>query len=196
MKSMLRKIRLCGYCLVLLLGGLVSVVIAQEPTSIFSRLQIIDDPELGELIRIAIANTPEAAEAAEFLRTYSDREQYMKLKRKADRANARIARLVTEAYAQISLLDTQIEQIDKKINLSEKDEAIRTELVLAKAEFEARRTATLAELREIMNIVPKHAFGRKQVGTLKTWLALDVIGNSVYMLTFSRPYNEWEHYPS
>lgn len=173
----------------------VNTYLFAEGATVLERVRKVEDPELAELIRIAIANTPEAKEAADFLRTYRDSEKYLKLKRKAEEANAKVVRLVTEAYAQVKLLDIQIRQIDEKISSSQKTEAIQTELILAKAGFEARRTTKLAELRGIMNIVPKHAFGRKPVKTLKSWLALDVIGNSVYVLKFSRPYNEWERYP-
>jgi len=175
------------------LGVFAGRVTAEGRASILSRLQVVADPELGELIRIAVGNTPEAKEASEFLRSYSDSTKYRELKRKAEEASVKVVRLVTEAYAHIRLMDTQITQIEQKISGTRG--AVRTELILARAELEAKRTVKLAELREIMNIVPKHAFGRQAVAGLKNWLALDVIGDFVYVLKYKKPYHEWRGYP-
>jgi len=175
-----------------LLAGFAATAIGEARASILTRLQVVDDPELSELIRIAVANTADAKEAGEFLRRYTSRK-YLELKRKADEAGAKVVRLVTEAYAQIRLMDTQISQIEQKISAARG--AVRIELILARAELDTKRMMKLAELREIMNIVPKHAFGRQPLGKLKNWLALDVIGDFVYVLKYKRPYYEWRRYP-
>jgi hypothetical protein len=190
------------------IAGLVSPVIAEERESILERVQVIEDPELGELVRIALANLLETKEVARLYRTKGTggrefREEYQKRYDEAiTREEARkpqVVRAVTETYAQIKLLDTQIKEIEKKIGSAKTTDAIRSELILARAELEARRMTKLAELREIMSIVPKHAFGRKPVGTLGTWLSFDVIADSVYVFDYSRPYrkgqNHWQSEP-
>jgi hypothetical protein len=61
-------------------------------------------------------------------------------------------------------------------------------MILARAELETKRTTRLAELREIMNILPKHAFGRKPVTDLKSWFVLDVLDDYVYVIKCLKPY--------
>ena len=196
MSSGLKKTGCWVCCLCLLLAGLAATAIGEERASILCRLQVVDAPELGELIRIGLANLPEVQELARLIDRGGVRmKEYNALKKVEEGAKAKLVRSVTEAYAQLKLLDTQIQQIDKKISLSSRTEGIKAELILARAELEAKRTMKLAELREIMNIVPKHAFGRQAVASLKNWLVLDVMGNSVYVLKFRRPYREWKRYP-
>ena len=209
MSSELRKTSVCIGCLCLMLAGLASSACAKEGQSILERVQVIEDPELGELVRIALANLLETKEAARLYQRWQRtsqtssrqrelREEYQKKYDEAiTREEARkpqVVRAITETYAQIKLLDTQIEQIEKKIGLAKTTDAIRSELILARAELEARRMTKLAELREIMSIVPKHAFGRKRVETLGTWLSFDVIGDFVYVFNYLRPYREGRSY--
>ena len=63
--------------------------------SVLDRVQRVDDPELGELIRVAMA-----VEGRENL----DQKQRLELIRK-----------VTLGYAQIKLLDQQIAEVSRKI---------------------------------------------------------------------------------
>jgi len=209
MSSELRKTSVCIGCLCLMLAGLASSACGKEGESILERVQVIEDPELGELVRIALANLLETKEAARLYETwqgyssgtkrYELGKQYRVVKKREEEKKPKVVRAVTETYAQIILLDTQIEQIDKKISSSRTTEAVQAELILARAELEARRMTKLAELREIMNIVPKHAFGRKPVETLGTWLSFDVIGDFVYVFNYLRPYreaqNHWQSEP-
>jgi hypothetical protein len=71
-----------------------------------------------------------------------------------------------------------------------RSDAIYTELSLATAELQAKRSTQLAQLRQIMNIVPKYAFGHKPAKTLNGWLILDVIGDQVYIFKALRPFRE------
>jgi len=151
------KTLLVGF-LVLLLAGLADGGLKKEKASILSQVQIIEDPELAELIEIAILRSTNV----------EDREE-----------RPRIARRITELYAQIRLLDKQLEQIDKKISFPETSEPARVELVLAKAELEAERLVALAELREVMNIVPKHPFMRRPESDIGDRLSIDVMGEIV-----------------
>lgn len=196
MSSELKKTSCWVCCLCLLLAGSAGAAVAEEGASILSRIQVVDDPELGELIRIALANLPESKRVAKFYRRRNrEKEKYNQLLEQEEIAKLRTVRSVTEAYAQITLLDTQMEQVEKKISLSSRTEGIQAELILARAEVDAKRTMKLAELREVMNIVPKHAFGRQPVANLKNWLVLDVMGEFAYVLKFSRPYYERGQYP-
>jgi len=136
--------------------------------SILDRVQKEGDPELSELIRLALANRDGISqmEALE------------------------VVRRVTEGYAQIRLLDQQIEQIARKTESSAGPVEMRYELVLAKAELEAKRTTELANLREVMGVIPRFPFERKPEETLNTWLHLNVVGPRVYVTETLRPFLE------
>ena len=175
----------------LTLGSLAIAAGSEKQGSVLDRVQTIDDHELGQLVQIALANLPEtkALMNPPYKKHREEEEKLMFELRKAEKiAKSKAIRRVTEVYSQIKLLDTQIEQTEQKINSLKKNEAIQVELILARAELEAKRTAKLAELREIMNIVPKHAFGRKPVTTLNSWFKLDVIDDYVYVLKCLKPY--------
>ncbi|MHC4397106.1 MAG: hypothetical protein ACYS1A_15815 [Planctomycetota bacterium] len=190
MSSKFKNVWLLAVSMCLILSSL-AIATGSEEGSVLRRVQIIDDHELGQLIRIALDNLPETKAFMNLPRGWN-REKLETLKfdlRKAEEtAKSKAIRCVTEVYSQIKLLDTQIEQTEQKINSLKKNEAIQTELILARAELEAKRTTKLAELREIMNIVPKHAFGRKPVTTLNSWLKLDVIDNYVFIFECLKPY--------
>lgn len=192
MKIKFKKITLAICCLTLLLPALTNIAVAEKQQSILDRVQTVDDHELGQLIGIAIANLPESKAANRKISTsidYSERQKLkFELRQAEEAARSKAIRRVTEVYSQIKLLDTQIVQIDLKIKSLQKTEMIRTELELAKADLNAKRAMKLAELREILNIVPKHAFGRKPVHTLNSWITLDVIDESVYVFDGSKPY--------
>lgn len=129
-------------------------------SSVLSRAQSVDDPELGELILVAIENHPQV----------EDREILERICK------------VTQCYAQIKLLDQQIEQIERRVRSIGRSSEMQYELVLAGAELESKRTAELASLRELMGIIPRHAFGQRKVSELATFVDLDVIGERVYVL--------------
>jgi hypothetical protein len=128
--------------------------------SVLSRVQTVDDPELGELILVAIENHPRIGE----------------------KETLEMVCKVTQGYAQIKLLDQQIEQVARRTKAATGPAEVQYELVLAKAELESKRTADLASLRELMGIIPRHAFGARKVSDLTTFVDLDVVGGRVYVL--------------
>jgi hypothetical protein len=157
---------LIAFCLVVS-PVLVSQSLAENGTpSVLSRVQTVDDPELGELLRAALEQ-PKGVD--DQLKT---------------------TRAVTESYAKIKLLDRQIEEAQQRIKSVAGPAELRHELVLAAAELESRRVMELANLREVMGIIPKHAFGRTVLWNLKTWLHLDVLDNRVYVLESVPPFSE------
>ena len=181
-------------CAILFLAGLASASAGKGQATMLSRVQTIDDPELGELVRVALENLPETKRMAEVASRLSYRsEDYRKAKEAETTARLRTVRLVTEAYMHIKLLDSQIEQSEAKLASSNLPEALTCELILAKAELEYKRATKLAELREIMSIIPRHALGRKPLKDLNGWLRLDVIGDSVLVFTCARPFSEVEY---
>ncbi len=145
---------------------------AQPQTgSVLSRVQTIEDPELGDLIRVAIENCERTS------RPPNERLE--------------IVQAVTESYARIKLLDEQIEQTARRAKAGGATEVVG-EMVLAKAELESKRMTELGKLRQIMGIIPAHAFGRRSVNELKTWLQLDVIGDRVIVWISRQPFDkEW-----
>ena len=87
---------LCVLCLGLpVVLGAVAMAQSQTP-SILDRVQRVEDPELGDLIRLAMEN----------------RKKYMKVRREEA---FEIVRKVTQSYSQIKLLDLQIEQIAQRV---------------------------------------------------------------------------------
>jgi hypothetical protein len=181
---------LFAVCAILFLAGLANASTGKGQTTMLSRVRTIDDPELGELVRVALENLPETRRRRQMNPYGKDYEQA-----KAAEATARLrtVRLVTETYMHIKLLDSQIEQSEAKLASSNLPESLARELVLAKTELEYQRATKLAELREVMNIVPRHALGRKPVKELNGWLTLDVIGDSVLVFTCVKPFYEVEH---
>jgi len=154
------------FCLALPLAP-VSLSVAEEGTpSVLSRVQTVSDPELGELLRVALEQSVSIPE------------------------QLKIARTVTESYAQIKLLDRQIEQIQQRIKSTTGPAELRHELLLATAELESKRVVQLATLREAMGIVPEHAFGRRPQWRLKTWLELDAINGTVHILEHLQPFSD------
>ncbi len=83
-------------CLLLCLG-LATVAMAQGDTlSVLDRVQNVDNPELGELIRVALENQAKLDK--------SDRTEPLEIMRK-----------VTVSYVQIKLFDQQIAEVSRKI---------------------------------------------------------------------------------
>lgn len=144
--------------LVLLSAGLAGDGLKKEQASILSQVQVIEDAELAELIEAAILRSTNVENRQE---------------------RPKIVRRVTELYAQIKLLDNQIEQISRKMSLSETSEAAQVDLIIAKAELETKRLIELAELREFMNIVPKYPFMRRPEVDVGDRLSVDVMGEIV-----------------
>ncbi|MGD8500229.1 MAG: hypothetical protein PVJ86_06250 [Phycisphaerales bacterium] len=177
-------------CVFVCLAGLVGITPARGEASVLSRVRTIEDRELGELIRVALENLPETKRLAVWR---PGTEAYNKAKEVEEIARLKTVRAVTEAYVQIKLLDSQIKQSDAKVGSSNLPEALARELVLARADLESQRATKLAELREIMHIVPRHALGRKPVKDLNGWLRLDIIGDSVLAFTCAKPFTEVEH---
>jgi len=159
------KILLCAFCLSLpvVLGA---VVMAQSQTpSILDRVQRVEEPELGDLIRLAIEDRPVSREEA-----------------------FEIVRKVTQSYSQIKLLDLQIEQISQKAEATTGPAEIHYELLLAKAELESKRTTELANLREMVGIIPKLPLAVQPILTLNTYVSLQMIGERLYVLDCQKPF--------
>lgn len=163
--------------------------------SMLERIMTVDDPELGECLRAAIRHTPVPRE----LKEYTSRSaEYRKAKLEYDAKKIEVARAVTESYAQIKLLDSQIEQIDSRLSKSPSGNlpsALGHELILARAELESKRLQEFAKLREAIGIIPRHAFGEIQLGQLKTWVTLDVLNNEhVLVFEMETPFVEDRRY--
>jgi len=139
---------------------------AQSQTpSVLDRVQNVDEPELAELIRIAIKN-------------HNDIDQ---------KKTMEITRKVTLSYVQVKLLDQQIAEVSRKIKAEMKPEEMRYELLMAKTELESKLTTELANLREIMGIIPRHPFEKQPQNSLNTWLHLHVLEQGVNVLDSVQP---------
>jgi hypothetical protein len=160
---------LCVLCLVLpvVLAG---VAMAQSKTpSVLDRVQKVDDPELSELIRVTMESR-------------KDLLQKEKLE---------VIRKVTLGYVQIKLLDQQIAEVFRKVEAATGPAEIQYELLLAKTELESKLAAELANLRELMGVIPKHAFDEKPLQTLNTWVHLHTLDQGVYVLEALKPFEEF-----
>jgi len=188
MRTNLRKEGLLFCCTFLLLAGLTNTAIAKDKASVLSRVQTIDDRELGELIRVALKNMPESKRLAKI---HPRSKDYAEQKEAVEKVKLETVRLVTEAYVEIKLLDSQIEQTDAKLHSAGLPDPLARELILAKAELESQRDIKLAQLRETMHIIPKHALGMKPIKYLNGWLKLRVIGSQICVFTCSKPFNEY-----
>lgn len=157
---------LCVLCLGLPMV-LVAVAMAQTQTpSILDRVQRVEDPELGDLIRLAMENRKSISKEEAF----------------------DIVRQITQTYAQIKLLDLQIEQIAQKAEATTGPAEMRYELLLAKAELESKRTTELANLREMVGIIPKLPLAEQPIQTLNTYVSLQMIGERLYVLDCQKPF--------
>ena len=157
---------LCVLCLGLPMV-LVAVAKAQTQTpSILDRVQRVEDPELGDLIRLAMENRKSISKEEAF----------------------DIVRQITQTYAQIKLLDLQIEQIAQKAEATTGPAEMRYELLLAKAELESKRTTELANLREMVGIIPKLPLAEQPIQTLNTYVSLQMIGERLYVLDCQKPF--------
>jgi hypothetical protein len=159
-------------CLLLCLGMAAAAMAQSEAPSVLERVQNVDNPELSELIRLAIENKSK-------LRSLDQRE-IMELIRK-----------VSLSYTQIKLFDQQIAEVSRKIEANTGPAEIRYELTLVKTELEAKMMTEVANLRELMGIIPKHAFDKKPIKSLSSWIILRVLDQGVYVLENLQPFNEW-----
>ncbi len=164
-----------GLSVVLTAAGTSRVAVganASEVPSVLDRVQREDDPELSELIRVAVANRKNVANVSE--------QEVLDLVRK-----------VTQSYAQIKLLDQQIEQVAQKIKVTRGLAEMQSELLLAKAELESKRTTELASLRELMGIVPKFPFEIQPVPTLNAFVSILPIDERALVLDALKPFSDY-----
>ncbi|HUV66719.1 MAG TPA: hypothetical protein VMW24_22720 [Sedimentisphaerales bacterium] len=162
MKTGWIKKAVCLLCL-----SLTAVGMAQSKTpSVLDRAQRVEDPELGDLIRLAMENRKSISKEEAF----------------------NIVRQVTQSYAQIKLLDLQIEQIGQKAEATTGPAEMRYELLLAKAELESKRTTELANLREMVGIIPKLPLAVQPIETLNAYVSLQMIGERLYVLDCQKPF--------
>jgi hypothetical protein len=170
-KGQIKKL-LCVICLGLPVVLSVAAVAQNETFSVMNRVQKEQDPELGDLIRLAMENR--------------------KMIRKVSREEAfEIVRKVTQSYSQIKLLDLQIEQIARKAEATTGPAEMRYELLLAKAELESKRTTELANLRELMGVIPKLPLEEQDISTLNTYISVQIIGERLYVLEGQRPFIDY-----
>ncbi len=157
------------WCLYLMLV-LAPVAAAQSgnPT-VLDRVQQVDDPELGGLIRAAMAG----------------RENL------SSEEKLQIVRKVTLGYSQIKLLDHQIEQVSRKLEAAGGPAEMRYELLLARTELETKLMMELATLREAMGIVPRFPFEQQSIGDLNTWLNLQVLDQRVVVYDALKPFQDY-----
>jgi len=160
--------------LYLLCLSLATVAAGQSKTpSVLDRVQRVDDPQLGELIRVAVDNH------ANF-----NTSEKLELMRK-----------VTLGYGQIRVLDQQIAEISRKIESTAGPTEVRYELLMARTELESKLMTEMTNLREVMGVVPKYPFDKQPVETLRTWLRLNPIGGDrVYVLDTKKPIIEYWAY--
>jgi hypothetical protein len=170
-KEKIKKL-LCVICLVLptVIGA---VAAAQSDTpSVLDRVQKVEDPELGDLIRLVMENR-------KMIREVSREEAF------------EIVRKVTQSYSQIKLLDLQIEQITQKAEATTGPAEMRYELLLAKAELESKRATELANLRELAGIVPKLPLSVQPIETLNSFISLEIIGERLFVLECQKPFTDY-----
>jgi hypothetical protein len=173
MKSERSKKLLCVLCLGLpvVWAAAAAAAAPSDMGSVMNRVQREEDPELGDLIRLALEN------------------------RKVKREEAfEIVRKVTQSYAQIKLLDQQVAEVSRKAEAARQAE-MRGELQLAKAELESKRITEVANLREMVGILPQLPLAEQQIEALKGQVSVQLIGERVYVLEGQPegqpPFPEW-----
>ena len=159
-------------CFLLCLGMATAAMAQSKTSSILDRVQNESDPELGELIRAAI-----------------EREQKLpSIKRKPP---LELIRQVTLSYTQIKLFDQQIAEVSRRLEEVSGPAELRYELLLARTELEAKLMTEVANLRELMGIVPRHAFDQLPIETLSSWVILRVLDEGVYVLDSLQPFHNY-----
>ena len=159
-------------CLLLCLGMATAAIAQGDTSSVLDRVQNVDNPELSELIRVAIENKS-------------------KLHKLDQIATMELIRKVTRSFTQVKLFDQQIAEVSRKIEARTGPAEMRYELTLAKTELEAKLMTELADLRELMGIIPKHAFDKKPIKSLSSWIILRVLDQGVYVLENLQPFEDW-----
>lgn len=152
-----------------------AVVVAgqSETPSVLQRVQRIDDPQLGELIRVTLDNNANA-----------NQKQKMELMRK-----------VILSYAQIRLFDQQIAEVSRKLESTRSPVDARYELAMARTELESKLMAEMTNLREVMGVIPKYPFDSQPVESVHTWLRLNPTDDDiVYVLGTKKPISEYWAY--
>ena len=160
---------LCVLCLSLSVVLTAAAMVQSETPSILDRVQNVDDPELGELIRAALENNPSTQRSE----------------------NLELIRKVTLSYVQVKLLDDQIAEVSRKIEAETGPAEMRYELLMAKTELESKLMTELANLREIMGIIPKHAFEKQEIEALSMRLSLTVVDERVHVLDGLKPFTDY-----
>ena len=159
---------LCVFCLGLPVVLAAVAAAPSETPSVMTRVQREEDPELGDLIRLAMEN-----------RKNISREEALEILRK-----------VTQSYAQIKRLDQQIAEVSRKAESATLAE-MRYELLLAQAELESKRTTELANLREMVGVMPWLPLAEQPIPALKGWVSLQLIGDHVYVLDGRQPFSDF-----
>jgi hypothetical protein len=149
-----------------------AVTAKSKSPSVLDRVQNESDPELGELIRAAI-------------------EREVKLPSSKQKPPLELIRQVTLSYTQIKLFDQQIAEVSRRLEEVSGPAELRYELLMAKTELEAKLMTEVANLRELMGIVPRHAFDKLPIETLSTWVILRVLDEGVYVLESLQPHKEF-----
>ncbi|MHC4496810.1 MAG: hypothetical protein ACYSYM_13415 [Planctomycetota bacterium] len=159
-------------CILLCLGPAAAAIAQSNTPSVLDLVQNVDDPELAELIRVAI-------------------EHQAKLRQLTQEETLELTHKVTLSYTQIKLFNQQIEEVSRKIEARTGPVEMRYSLLLAKTELEAKRMIEVSNLRKVMGITPRHPFDKKPVKVLNTWLHLDVLDQGVHMLDSLKPFEEY-----
>ncbi len=160
---------LCLFCLAIPIVLTVVAAAQSETASVWDRVQQVDDPELGELIQAAMEN----------------RENPSKLE------SMKLVHRVTLSYAQIKLLDRQIEQVSEKIASASGPAEMRYELLLARAELEANLMQQLADLREVMGVLPKYPFDKDPLASVNAWMFLHIVDQGVCVFDACKPFSTY-----
>jgi hypothetical protein len=159
-------------CLLLCLGMAAAAMAQSKTSSVLDRVQNESDPELGELIRAAIENQDKLRD--------DQRTEPLELIRK-----------ITISYTQIKLFDEQIAEVSRRLKEVSGPAELRYELLLSKTELEAKLRTELANLRELMGIIPRHAFEKRPIEALSSWITLRVLDQGVYVLECLQPLKEF-----
>jgi hypothetical protein len=159
---------LCVFCLGMpMVLGAVAATQSDTP-SVLDRVKKVEDPELGDLIRLTMEN-----------RKVSNEEAFD------------VVRQITQSFEQIKLLDLQIEQLGHKVESTSGPADMRYELLLAKAELESKRAMELANLRELAGIVPKLPLAIQPIETLNSFISLEIIGKRLFVLECRKPFTDY-----
>jgi hypothetical protein len=169
MKTENIKKSLYVFCLGLAIVSTTLAMAQSQTPSILERAQRVEDPELGDLIRMAMENRKGISKEETF----------------------DVVRQITQTYSQIKLLDLQIEQIAHKVEATTGPADMRYELLLAKAELESKLITELANLREMVGIVPKLPLAVQPIQTLNTYVSLQMIGERLYVLDCQKPFIDY-----